>query len=345
MKRLLPLLIFSSIITHHLQAQSTCAQTLRTARSTYDQGRLHELPVLLQACLVNGFSDQEKVEAYKLLALAYIYLEEPTKADEAMLNLLQTDSYFEINNTTDPAEFISLYKTFRTWPIYRVGAKIGVNASLPNTISRVNAVDGSQAEYSPNINFQSGVAFEIPLGKKIILNPELYFQLRSFLYTNNVALQNDVENTTEGREKGTWISVPVSVQYLLNEKRFHPYVALGVSADYLMNAEITLNRTRENATSVQQQTFTLSPQRNAFNLGLVASAGSKVKVGGGYITGELRFLYGLTAVNDESTAFTIDNNVLFDYGYADNYFKLNSISITFGYVYNVFSPKKLRNKK
>ena len=118
MRKILPLILISSIAFYHATGQSTCTQTLRTARSTYDQGRLQELPSLLDGCLKNGFTQQEKVEAYKLLSLAYIYLEESAKADEAMLNLLRTDHYFEINTSTDPAEFIALYRTFRTRPIY-----------------------------------------------------------------------------------------------------------------------------------------------------------------------------------------------------------------------------------
>src|SRR6478609_109001 len=107
MKRLLLLTSLYCIFCFCASGQSTCTQTLRTARSTYDQGRLHELPSLLEGCIKNGFTQQEKVEAYKLLVLAYIYLEEPTKADEAMLNLLNTDHYFKINEATDPAEFIA----------------------------------------------------------------------------------------------------------------------------------------------------------------------------------------------------------------------------------------------
>src|SRR3954465_3021621 len=114
MKKLLPLIMFSCTLPYCLSAQSSCTQTLRSARSVYDQGRLQELPDLLEGCLKNGFSVQEKVQAYKLLTLAYIYLEEAAKADAAMLALLNTDHYFEINLTTDPAEFVALYKTFRT---------------------------------------------------------------------------------------------------------------------------------------------------------------------------------------------------------------------------------------
>ena len=79
---------------------STCAQTLRLARSTYEQGRFHEIPALLNSCLTssNGFSKQEKVEALRILTLSYIYQEEPLQADDAMLTLLNTDHYFEIND-------------------------------------------------------------------------------------------------------------------------------------------------------------------------------------------------------------------------------------------------------
>ena len=69
--------VFMLLFASRVQAQSSCAQTLRNARATYDQGRLHELPDLLAGCIGNGFTQQEKVEAYKLLTLAYIYLAVP----------------------------------------------------------------------------------------------------------------------------------------------------------------------------------------------------------------------------------------------------------------------------
>jgi hypothetical protein len=166
-------------------AQSTCTQTLRTARSTYDLGRLHDLPGLLEDCLKNGFTNQEKTEAYKLLTLTYIYLEEPAKADEAMLDLLRTDPYFQINKEVDPAEFISLYKTFRTNPVYRLGLNIGVNASQPNVTSAIEATDG-EASYTYKISFQFGANMEIPLSDKFTLNPSLLFQQKSFSYSNTV---------------------------------------------------------------------------------------------------------------------------------------------------------------
>lgn len=330
----------------NVYGQSTCAQTLRTARATYDQGRLHELPEILAGCLENGFTKQEKVEAYKLLALAHLYLENRVQADEAMLHLLESDPYFKINPTVDPAEFIALYNTFRTWPVYRAGIKLGVNATMPFVVSTVSALEGTDASYQAGISFQASAAFEIPLSNKFTIAAEPGFILRAYQYDSKLTLSGDEENTSEGMEEQTCLSLPVSLQYCLSQKsRLHPYIGLGVAGDYLLDASLTMSRIRVNANSEQEQTFDITDARNTFNLSAIASAGIKMPLGGGYVVTELRIRYGITKINNPSTAFAVNDYLLFDSGYTDNEMKLNAISITAGYVYNIFKPKKLRNKK
>jgi hypothetical protein len=344
MKKLIPL-VFLVLITS-LEAYSqlvSCSQTLRLARSTYEQGRLHEIPALLAKCLAGGFSQQEKVEAYKLLCLSYIYLEEPQKADEAMLNLLRTDHYFKINPGTDPAEFIALYNTFRTNPIYRIGGKLGVNASAPNVVTAVEANDG-ESKYNRQIGFQAHVSGEIPLGKKLVLNPEVGLAQRNFEYTNHVSF-TDTAFTTTAEEKQTWITLPITLRYQLDRKTFMPYVGLGVEAAYLINASLNGNRTRQGFQFIEDKSFDLKPQREKFNISAVATAGAHFPLGSGFVVTEIRFVYGITKVNSDQTAFAVDSSLPFEYGYADSTYKLNSLSITAGYVYNIFNPKKLNKRK
>src|SRR6188768_71130 len=98
--------VFLSFIIFSNQAfgqAASCAQTLRLAQTTYEQGRLHELEAQLAGCLKNGFDDQQKVTAYRYLTLAYIYLEEPEKADASILELLRADHFFKPNDAVDPA--------------------------------------------------------------------------------------------------------------------------------------------------------------------------------------------------------------------------------------------------
>lgn len=343
MKRLLPLTLICCVFCFSSRGQSTCTQTLRTARSTYDQGRLHELPALLEGCIKNGFTQQEKVEAYKLLTLAYIYLEEPTKADEAMLNLLNTDHYFKVNEATDPAEFLALYKTFRTTPVYRLGGKIGANASQPNVLESVAANEGV-SKYKYGIGVQVYVTAEIPITEKITIDAQLGYLQRTFGYTNQVTF-TDTTFTTTAKEKQSWVSLPISVQYQFNNIKFRPYVSLGVQGDYLLGATMNSQRSRKGYQSVDDKSFNLSPQRQKFNVSALAAVGAHFPLSGGYVVAEIRFAYGLTKINSIATGFGIDNNLPFQYGYADSIFKLNAVNASIGYVYNIFHPKKLRIRK
>jgi hypothetical protein len=266
-----------------------------------------------------------------------------------MLKLLREDPYFKPNQT-DPAEFHALYKTFRTNPIYRVGGGVGVNVSQPNVSESVAAVNfGSGSKYSPLVGIQLGVIGEIPIVKKITASGKLLYTQHRFGIDLIVdrGLDDDgtpTRNEFTGIETQNWISLPVTIQYQLAEKRYNPYVSLGVAVDYLLNAEITGERIRTNETSIEEKSYDLKLQREKINLSAVACAGAKIRVGGGYLTTELQFLYGLTSINSKETSFS-NQQIALDAGYADPVFKLVSTGIVVGYIQNIFNPKKLTRKK
>ncbi len=355
MKKLLPSILFLFLSATSYAQLTSGAQTLRLARATYEQGRLHEIPSILEGFLPK-FNKQEKVEAYKLLTLSYIYLEEPEKADDAMLKLLQTDHYFEINLKDDPAEFISLYKTFRTEPIYRIGAKVGANATQPNVKSYLPSNDGV-SKYDLGIGFQSGLVGEYPIAKNLVLSAELNLQLKSFNYENKVSEfdytkgndltdpNNYIDFTTTGKEKQTWISIPISVQYaFLKKSKLNPYIGLGVSADYLMKATNVFSRSKIDRSSYDEQSEEITFQRNRFNISALASAGIKVKVPNGFAIAEARYVYGLTTITNSENMYDLYSKSIPTDGYVDALFSINSVSFTVGYVYNVFNPKKRTRK-
>jgi hypothetical protein len=344
-------LIFWVVFTwNYGWSQSTsCAQTLRLATSTYEQGRLHELEGILANCLKNGFNKEEKVAALKLLTQAYIYLEEPKKADETMLRLLETDHYFTINPDVDPAEFVALYKTFRTKEIYRIGARLGVNATQPNVVNSISAVelaDGSK--YSRGISILFGGIIDVPIqdrfNDKVTASAELLYLQKKFQVNEITDRTTNTEgkvltNETTGTETQNWISIPTNIQYELFNKKFHPYIGVGASFDYLLNANLSATRLRTDVTSIQETSFDFKPQRKKLNISAILSAGIKAKVGGGFFIAEVRYLYGITNVNSSSTAYA-NEQALWEQGYADPVFKLTSLSVSGSYVLNIFNPKK-----
>jgi Outer membrane protein beta-barrel domain len=350
MKRIL-LLAFLSVTLHYTWAQN-CSQTLRLARSTYDQGRLHELPELMKKCLANtgtdGFTKQERVEAYKLLTMGYIYLEEPEKADSSMLLLLKTDPYFTLNENVDPAEFIGLYKTFRTRPVFRIGVKFGVNASQPNVSSFNPIVDGT-ANYGSKIGIGGGFIGELPINNKLTLSAEILFQQKSFVNTTTSKFNSNSGSTdyatSTGTESQSWLSLPILAQYkVFDKKRFEPFVEGGVSADLLLNSSTQAEQRRINNQSIDVKSVPLSTQREKINISVVVGAGVKTRIAKGYLVADVRYSYGLTKVNSINTLY--DNQfLLLDYRLADGIFSMNSVYINVGYVQNFFNPKKLKRKR
>ncbi len=347
MTRFLPVVfvLLISCTCYSVYSQSSCAQTLRLAQSIYEQGRLHELESTLDDCLRgNKFSEQEKVSAYKLLVLTYIYLEEPEKADEFMLKILQTDHDFKVNESADPAEFVALYKTFRTTPIYRAGGKLGAIASQPHVISSESAVDGV-SEYKYRFGFQGSIAAEVPINKKVVLSGELAFQLRSFKNTITVTPDDTTSSfITTGLETDVWLALPVQLQYEFYQRKNTYYVAGGASFDYLLSSTLKVNRLRGEFSIVDEKNFDMLDQRNKLNYSMLVSAGAKRKIGPGLLVAEVRYQIGLRKGLTKQDIFE-NEELVYEYHYADALFSPRSLAVSVGYLLNIYHPKKLSIKK
>jgi hypothetical protein len=337
-KFLIPLCCCIGLSYQYSYSQTSCAQTLRLAQSIYEQGRLHELQNTLAECLKgNNFTPQEKVAAYKLLTLAYIYLEEPEKADKSMLEILTLQKEFQVNPEADPAEFVALYKTFRTNPIYRLGGKAAIIASQPNVISANKANDGTN-EYTNGFGFGISIVAEIPFFDKWNLVPELQFGQRSHNSTN----QYNTRATT-GVETQQWIGLPIAVQYELwrNPKKGQVvYASAGASIEYLLSANKRLETQIENYQPVKESDVDVYDQRKLINSTLLLGAGFKKKISSGYLITEIRYQYGLLNLSSADQTFA-NSTQIFNYHDVDALYRMNSLSLSVAYVVNVYKPIKL----
>lgn len=335
---------------------STCAQTLRLAVSTYELGRLSEVPGILKDCLskeggANAFTKQERVTALRILTLAYIYQEEPEKADETMLLLLNTDHFFEINENVDPAEFTALYKTFRTKPIYSVGGKFGGNGSFPTPTKNffIGSDAASNGEYSTGYNIQIGGVFEKALfekksGSRWTAAPEIMFLQNKFSYANEQLTTNDATGESnallEADFSQTRIDLNLLVQYKLKDHYLNPYVSLGPAISYLLSASGQFQTQFPTiGTAVTGPSIDLKDSFESLDYALVASAGLKFKFGEVYLTADIRYKYGFANQIDEEAR--TNPEAAFDFGTISNDFRQSNIMINLGFVYPYFNPKKL----
>lgn len=331
---------------------STCAQTLRLARSTYEQGRFHEIPALLENCLTSGdakFTKQERVEALRILTLAYLYQEEPVLADETMIRLLNTNHFFEINENVDPAEFTALYRTFRTKPLFSLGLKFGANSTYSTAIKNyyVGGNSTGKGEYSPVFNIQFGVVFEKELfggrgNSKWTAAPEILVMNQSASYANEVLTINDQSGLTysniENRFAQTRLDLNGLLQYKIKDININPYVMLGPGISLLTKSTSELLTSfPEEGSVVTGPSVDMTDTYNALDYTVTVGGGMKVKFGDIYVTVDARYKYGLTNLSKAR------NNLeaTFDYGFVNNDFRQSSVIVNIGFVWPYFNPKKL----
>jgi hypothetical protein len=348
------LLQFVLFMSCKLAAQSStpCVQTLRLARATYEQGRLHEIESQLKPCLQGGFSKDEKaleVEGYKLLCLSYIYLEEPEKANEAMLNILKTDHDFQINPAVDPAEFVGLYSTFRTKAMFSIGLLVGPNATLPavSTYYSVSGTASGKGSYTPKINVQIGAVFERHLFGKFTAAPELLLSNHAFSYTNPALFTDDNTGasvtTQTGDIKQTWLDLNLLMQYKLGKRALNSYISLGPSVGLLMNASNSVKTEFANGQVISGPPIDLKPTSNTVGFSLIGAAGIKYKFGAIYLTANIRYQFGLSKIVDEKKKS--DPEATYNYALSPNIYSQQSAAFLVGFVLPIYSPKKLATKK
>ena len=96
-----------------LYAQRSCLNTLREAKELYEQGLIDEIPDLLADCMESGFTRSQRIEAYKLIILAYLFDDDQFTAEKMMDEFLRKFPEYEIM-PNDPVEFVYLLESYKT---------------------------------------------------------------------------------------------------------------------------------------------------------------------------------------------------------------------------------------
>lgn len=362
MNRLLLIGFVCLLFWNYGVAQQGGAQRLRLAQSIYEQGRLHELPDLIMKGFKNGeFSKSEQVQAYKLLTLAHIYLEEPEAADSTMQKLLQTDHFFEPNKEVDPAEFIGLYNTFRTRPVFSIGLKGGLNTTIPiltDVYYEANGANG-KGKYSLGIGFQIGLVFEKEFFvksrsvflRRVTFAPELFFTNRTFGYTNSGIFPKDSDPDASAADiqvtvKQAWIDFNPILQYRINSpqnKTLTTYVGLGPGVSYLLSGSNTMVTTRVGGVGVVSgPDVDVSASYQKIVPSVIGLAGLKYKFGAIYLLAEVRAQYGLMNPIQSSSRTVVESG--FDYGFVQSNYQPINITGNVGFIFPYFNPIKLKRK-
>jgi len=328
----------------NLKAQNNeCEQTLSFASAEFEAGRFYGLPGILKSCLEKGFSKEQKIRAYLLLTQSYLILDDPAAAENSYLELLKADPEYLATPLHDPIDVYYLSKKFTSTAIFTPHFHAGANTSWPRTIhslSTTSAIDQLSKDKINKIGFQAGADVDWNIDERWSLSLGAGYSRKSFKSDLNDNNQGYRSTFTETQD---WIDIPLLLKYSLDSGKFRPFVYAGLSANLLVGAKLSPEGTDYNmdpkltnqqASKAPDQS--ISSMRNFFNSSLVLGGGYKYKVGKNFFYFDLRYMAGLTNIA-KNGGF---NPLLVQFQYQSDYFRLDNLSISLGYVKPLYNPRK-----
>ena len=321
--------------------ENRCVQLLRDAEKTYEAGRINVIEDMLKPCIQSdGFSKFEKLQAYRLIILSKLFDNREEEANQYFLELIKTDPEYQVNPVTDPSEFINLFNSYRTNPVYSLGFKVGMNSTKPNSFVPygVYNTEENTGGYKGLLNVHFGFNADIYLNKKFTLGADALLSFKKYQYKNTLM---DYSELT-WKETQLWLELPVVLKYTMGKQKLRYYVQGGAAISMIMNAKANVTRKDINTQSNQAIGPDINTRdlRNMFNYSLVAGGGLRYKAGYGYIVLDAKYMYGLNNISDVHDKYS-NADLVYKYGYIDNNFTLNSLMFSVGYYKSFYKPKKL----
>jgi len=325
-----------------------CAFTLREAENLYDQGRIENIPEMLQSCIQRGFSSEDRLAAYKLIILCSLYNDEQSQAEDQMLAFLKKYPEYELI-PTDPEEFRFLFEKYRTRPIFDYGLFVGLNYAhgiMVQPYSTFPNLHNDVLRFHPN-NFGicAGALLNFYITNDLQISFEPMFAQKLIKLDHEQGMVQGIY-TKEHFEQQTCIDFPLSVTYDFNLGRFRPYVRAGGQIGYMIGA--TTSTTTKYFNSVGEEVHENSGpdedvydtgNRNSMSYAAILGGGVKLKITKGYFYLDTRYNIGL---NIQNTGNRYDlNELIWKYQYMDPDFRLNNFMVCIGFVRSFYNPKKV----
>lgn len=326
---------------------SSCSQSLKEAQKAYEKGNIELIKTKIENCVSSTeYSKIEQMQAYRLMILSFLYLDDQANAEKWMNDLLTFEPDYKPNKLLDPIEYIKLYESFNVFPWISVGLSVGINASKARTIWNYNVgnTDGNNTtQNSTGFSINLGTVVDFNIKKNLFLTSEIQLVTRA-LRSEKAAFSN---SNIVVNESQTSIEAPVSLKYIIFKGKIKPYIRLGggVSLNLSSNQSLSRLKNDENATpEFSGPEVNVNSSRNPLNLFALVGGGLMFKIGYGHLFVDARYQYGLSNLVKQSNRYESVNARLTSYGYLEDDFAVNSIQINTGYIYSFYKVKKYKKK-
>jgi hypothetical protein len=332
-----------------LQAQTDCGTKIQEAQKLYDQGMIEEIPQMLAPCMENGFTRVQKIEAYKLIILSYLFDDNQFEAEKTMVEFLKKFPEYEIM-PNDPVEFVYLFESYRTTSVFSFGLTAGINLTDPRIIQPWSVFDMSTVKLSNHMRtgFQVGAGMGRYISKKMLLNLEFLFSENQYSFTDELRVPlsggNDGINSVVYKEKLYKAELPLTLSYEFSARKVHYFLRTGASLATLTGVTGAASRKYlEEAQPITGEMKDMTAYRTKILYSAIVGTGFRYKVPRGVLTLDLRVNLGLNNIVKPEERYRNQQMITRSY-YVDDDFSLTTFSFSAGYYFSFYKPKKQADK-
>jgi len=197
-----------------------------------------------------------------------------------------------------------------------------------------------------NPGFNVGIGIGRYIGRKMLLNLEFNFVANNYSFTDEIRIPVpggiDAINSVNYKERLYKFEIPLTLVYEFNIGKMHYYVRGGFSAAKITS--VTGHPSRkysEEQPPISSDYEDISDYRKTLLYGGIVGAGLRFKVPRGIVTVDLRFNMGLNNIVLPDRRYD-NQDFVTKYYYLDDDFAINTVSLSAGYYFSFYKPKKQR---
>lgn len=259
--------------------QDECENPINVASKNFEAGNINETILILENCIGNKNSREEKIAAYHLLAMSYLSLNETDRAEENIQLLLSLKPDYQKYPNIDPPEFSRLMNEYKIYPKLSGGIQLGINRSSVKIKKSYSAYSTPQ-RYNPMTGNSLGLLLDYSAGMHIDYTFSTLLEVMGIQHVLDNA--GGREQIYEEQLRSVTIGTGARYSYKLNNT-FSLTPGGGMNFNFLHRSNVFFesvdNETGDRVQSIQ----TPIKQRNKFQPGLSLSCGLQFPVSKGML--------------------------------------------------------------
>jgi hypothetical protein len=317
------LMFLNSVLFSQIDAKDVLFQS----NKLYKQGKIEEVIKLLEPVVHGKLLNKEQTfDAYRILALSFMYSLNAEKTDYFMKEMLKLRVDYQKYPNIDPTEFTKLINKYIVRPQIYAGICFGGSSYLPQLMKSYSVYTSDQS-YERTSGYQYGGFFEYRLKSNLSVGTDLLINGSAIEHKINDA--NGWYQQYKEIRKSALVTV-VGTKYRKLNEVVNVYCGLGLGMNVLTSSKGNIILTSNQTDLVLQSTTNTISERNKISpVGLVR-LGVDFQTNRGKIGFDLTYVdYFNTTVNSEKRYNNAD--FIFTNQYVSDDIKLRGMMFNLSY--------------